>query len=288
MVHREKIRPEKELERAEKQILQCKLGIRDAVHQLDLLSSEGCIEDAVIDPEGRVFHEYIFCAKCKLQDTIPDNDIILCDGACNRGFHQKCLDPPLATENIPPGDQGWLCKVCECKLEGLEAINAYLGTHFAVDNSWEDIFAEAASIANGENTPVETGEEWPSDDSEDDDYDPERQEDNKNETGHEQNDSNDSGNSSGRLDSSNESDSETEASLTDDLNGYMSKGRKRSRRMDETNGQDSTICLDSDENDGLDLTVSGRRQRRDVDYKKLNAELKSIENCSSIRNSSEF
>ena len=56
---REKIRPEKELERAERQILQCKLGIREAVHQLDLLSSEGSIADAVMDPEGRVFHEHV-------------------------------------------------------------------------------------------------------------------------------------------------------------------------------------------------------------------------------------
>lgn len=41
----------------------------------------------------------IFCAKCKSQEALLDNDIILCDGACNRGFHQYCLDPPLATIN---------------------------------------------------------------------------------------------------------------------------------------------------------------------------------------------
>lgn len=268
---REKIRPEKELERAERQILQCKLGIREAVHQLDLLSSEGSIADAVIDPEGRVFHEHIFCAKCKMTDALPDNDIILCDGACNRGFHQKCLDPPLATENIPPGDQGWLCKVCESKLESLEAINAHLGTQFTVDNGWEEIFAEAASIVNGESTATGNGEEWPSDDSEDDDYDPEKQE-NINETGNENNMS-DSGKSSGWSESSNETDSESDASLTDNLNGYISKGRKRRRDSDEKNGQEPIVYLDSDENDGSDMPVSGRRQRRDVDYKKLHDEM---------------
>lgn len=46
---------------------------------------------------GMVFQ--IFCAKCKSQDALPDNDIILCDGFCNRGFHQNCLQPPLATED---------------------------------------------------------------------------------------------------------------------------------------------------------------------------------------------
>jgi len=121
----------------------------------------------------------IFCAKCKSQEALLDNDIILCDGACNRGFHQYCLDPPLATINskiiccnlghgsclhesfsnqkwstrgwqiawnvtnfklgcaVPPGDEGWLCPVCECKMECVEVINAYLSTNFEVENSWE-------------------------------------------------------------------------------------------------------------------------------------------------------
>ena len=132
---------------------------------------------------------------------------------------------------------------------------------------FQEIFAEAASIANGECTAAGNGEEWPSDDSEDDDYDPEKRE-SRNEIGYENNTS-DSGNSSGWSESSKETDNESDASLTDNLNGYISKGRKRNRDNDEKNGQEAIIYLESDENDGSDMPVSGRRQRRDVDYKKL-------------------
>ncbi|KDO61898.1 hypothetical protein CISIN_1g0067541mg [Citrus sinensis] len=173
---REKIRPEKELQRAKKQILKCKIGIRDAIRQLDSLSSVGCIEGSVIATDGSVHHEHIICAKCKLREAFPDNDIVLCDGTCNCAFHQKCLDPPLDTESIPPGDQGWFCKFCECKMEIIESMNAHIGTSFSVNSNWQDIFKEEAAFPDGCSALLNQEEEWPSDDSEDDDYNPERRE----------------------------------------------------------------------------------------------------------------
>ncbi|XP_042054154.1 pathogenesis-related homeodomain protein-like isoform X2 [Salvia splendens] len=170
---REKIKPEKELQRAEQQILKCKLGIREAIHQLDLLSSDGRINDAAVAPDGSMHHEHIICAKCKLREELPDNDIILCDGTCNRAFHQECMDPPLSTENR---DEGWFCKFCKKKTEILEATNAHLGTHFPLDSSWQDVFKDEAALPDGANSVLFQEEEWPSDDSEDDDYDPDRNE----------------------------------------------------------------------------------------------------------------
>ncbi|KAK7354688.1 hypothetical protein VNO80_20155 [Phaseolus coccineus] len=249
---REKIRPEKELLRAKKQILNCKLSIRDVIRQLDSLSSVGSIEDSVIAPDGSVYHEHIFCANCKLHEAFPDNDIILCDGTCNRAFHQRCLNPPLDTENIPPGDQGWFCKFCECKIEIIESTNAHLGTQFSLDSSWQDVFKEEAAMPDGDIALLNPEEEWPSDDPEDDDYNPERKEDRHsiNTEGADENSSNDS----------------TSSSSLWSLNGECPPGDEDlSHEYYSVNS-----FIDSDESGEI---ACGRRQRKAVDYKKLYDEM---------------
>ncbi|XP_050219261.1 pathogenesis-related homeodomain protein [Mercurialis annua] len=255
---REKIRPVKELLRAKKQILKCKLGIRDAIHQLDSLSTVGCIEDSVIAPDGSVSHEHIFCSKCKSNEVSPDNDIVLCDGTCNCAFHQRCLDPPLDTENIPPGDQGWYCKFCDCRMEIIEAMNAHLGTQFSVDSCWQDFFNEEATFYDTGGISINQEEEWPSDDSEDGDYDPGRRENSTSEAGTDDDASRD-GNSATSLDWS--------------LEGEVLSGSKdgETDNMDFRN-QSIYSSLDSDETSDGEV-VCGRRQRTAVDYKKLYVEM---------------
>nr|XP_010906632.1 homeobox protein HOX1A isoform X1 [Elaeis guineensis]XP_010906633.1 homeobox protein HOX1A isoform X1 [Elaeis guineensis] len=167
----EKLRPEKELERAKSEILRCKLKIRDSFRCLDSLLSAGRLQESLFDSDGQICSEDIFCAKCSSKDLSVDNDIILCDGACDRGFHQKCLDPPLLSENIPSGDEGWLCPACDCKVDCIDLLSEFQGSSdLSIEDSWEKVFPEAAAIANSDKQYDLSN--LPSDDSEDDNYDP--------------------------------------------------------------------------------------------------------------------
>ena len=48
---------------------------------------------------------------------MQDNDIIMCDGHCNRAYHVKCLVPPVDPNTLPE-DEGWLCPSCDRKVSG--------------------------------------------------------------------------------------------------------------------------------------------------------------------------
>uniref|UniRef100_A0A0A9GE96 Hox1a n=1 Tax=Arundo donax TaxID=35708 RepID=A0A0A9GE96_ARUDO len=166
----DKIRPEKELERAKAEILRCKLRIREIFQNLDSLLSKGKIDESLFDSEGEISCEDIFCATCGSKNVTSGNDIILCDGACDRGFHQNCLNPPLLTKDIPMGDEGWLCPACDCKIDCIDVINELQGSDLSIGDSWEKVFPEAAALANG--CKHDDAFDLPSDDSEDNDFDP--------------------------------------------------------------------------------------------------------------------
>uniref|UniRef100_M1CSX0 Homeobox domain-containing protein n=1 Tax=Solanum tuberosum TaxID=4113 RepID=M1CSX0_SOLTU len=267
---REKIRPERELQRAKKQILNCKLGIREIVHHLDLLSSAGQIDDSAIAPDGSVHHEHIICAKCKLQEAFPDNDIILCDGTCNCAFHQECLDPPLSTENkqnFTPESHNF------CLAKWLLAHILFMRTYSKRNDNLQyrqmmkagfanfasNIFKEEALLPEGEESLLCPEQDWPSDDSEDDDYDPE-----KVANSHSSTDSFESGSSSEASSGS------MLGSLEDELLALTGK------LEDGSGGKDylSEQIAGSDYEETTDFEVlSGPRQRKAVDYIKLNDEM---------------
>ncbi|KAJ9551899.1 hypothetical protein OSB04_015944 [Centaurea solstitialis] len=164
----EKIKPEKELERARSDINRYKLKIRDLFQRIDRSLEEGKIPESLYDSEGLIDSEDIFCAKCGQTEVQLDNDIILCDGECERGFHQFCLDPPLLKEQVPPGDEGWLCPACDCKVDCIDLLNDSQGTGLSFRDSWEKVFPETAASGNKPDDTLGL----PSDDSEDDDYNP--------------------------------------------------------------------------------------------------------------------
>ncbi|KAI4295722.1 hypothetical protein L6164_035738 [Bauhinia variegata] len=207
----EKLKPEKELQRAKSEILRRKLKIRDLFRHLDTLCAEGRLPEALFDSEGEICSEDIFCAKCGSKDLTINNDIILCDGACDRGFHQFCLEPPLLTENIPPGDEGWLCPGCDCKDDCIDLLNDSLGTSLSLSDTWERVFPEAATTT-GNNLDHNTG--LPSDDSDDDDYNPDVPEDEEIRGGESKSDESESSTSESDYASASE---ELEASPFDEL-----------------------------------------------------------------------
>ncbi|KAL5561329.1 hypothetical protein UlMin_031076 [Ulmus minor] len=166
----EKLKPEKELQRATSEILRRQLKIRDLFQQLDSLCAQGSFPETLFDSEGQIDSEDIFCAKCGSKELSANNDIILCDGACDRGFHQFCLEPPLLSEDVPPDDEGWLCPGCDCKVDCIELLNDSQGTNLSINDNWEKVFPEAAAARDGKDQDLNLG--LPSDDSDDDDYDP--------------------------------------------------------------------------------------------------------------------
>ncbi|KAL3614261.1 hypothetical protein CASFOL_042335 [Castilleja foliolosa] len=169
----EKLKPEKELQRAKSNILRYKTKIRELFQRLELSLAVGKIPESLFDSLGEIDCEDIFCAKCASKDLTLDNDIILCDGVCERGFHQFCLEPPLLKEHIPPGDEGWLCPECDCKVDCIDILKKdFQGTKVSITDSWEKIFPEAAANASGMKLDGASGSL--SDDSEDDDYDPDK------------------------------------------------------------------------------------------------------------------
>ncbi|XP_073150023.1 pathogenesis-related homeodomain protein [Henckelia pumila] len=167
----EKLKPEKELQNAKSNILRYKLKIRELFQHIDQSLAVGKLPESLFDSKGEIYSEDIFCAKCGSKDLQVDNDIILCDGACQRGFHQFCLEPPLLKEQIPPGDEGWLCPGCECKLDCIHMLKDFHESKVSILDNWEKIFPEAV-VASGKKLDDIRGSS--PDDSQDNDYDPDK------------------------------------------------------------------------------------------------------------------
>ncbi|CAN7106480.1 unnamed protein product [Brassica rapa subsp. narinosa] len=261
----EKLRPEKELERAKKEILRRKVKIRELIQHLDTLCAEGNIPESLFNSHGEISSEDIFCSKCGSKDVRIDNDIVLCDGFCDRGFHQYCVQPPLRKEDIPPDDESWLCPGCACKDYSFELLNDSLGTKLSVSDSWEKVFPEAAAaMAGGGGSNLDC--DLPSDDSEDEEYDPDGVNDNEGDEDGSDDDSDESENEDG---SSDESASEEMIGSFKDANDIMNLPSDDSEdddydpdapARDEDKMQESS---NSDDSDSEDVETSSKGDESD-------------------------
>lgn len=121
----------------------------------------------------------------------------------------------------------------------------------------QDIFKEEAALPGGGDSLQCPEHEWPSDDSEDDDYDPEKIE-----------------NSSSKSISNRESDDSDDASSSTSLGSledelFVFTGRPEESIGFENNSADIIAMLDSDQTTDFEV-LNGPRHRTSVDYIKLN------------------
>lgn len=137
---KEKIKPHAEITRARDSIAKCLEMIKDCIRICDEASGDKSIPAEYFDEDGELDADNIFCGKCLKSDSTDDNDIIMCDGMCDRAYHMKCVFPPVDASVLEDdSDEGWLCPACDRKIDMIDEINDEFGTDYDYEDSWEKI-----------------------------------------------------------------------------------------------------------------------------------------------------
>ena len=246
--NQEKLKPLAELAKKREDIFHRKLKVRRLFEKLNYderkMEKYKCVEDS----DGEIECDDVVCCECGSGDCDEDpyeNDVVFCDGYCDLAYHMKCVKPPLKPEDVPEGDEGWLCPVCDCRVDVIYYLNLdhdqkleiETCTHLDVFKNEQEMFDKgiipgtARFHLHGENEE----DVWPSDESEDEDFKE------KNEKDDGKDDSDESLSGSAVLETS-ETSSSSESSGSD-------------------SSSDSAVIIE------------GPRRRTKVDYVKLNGDL---------------
>lgn len=138
---RERVALSAEINNAQEAMAAAKDGLRQCWEYCEMAQGDTPIPADRFDPEGRILEQHIFCARCQTYNVQEGNDIVLCDGPCQRAYHQRCLPEPLDLEQFGE-DEGWYCPACDCKYEILCEICRDFGQSYELEASWEDIHLE--------------------------------------------------------------------------------------------------------------------------------------------------
>mmetsp|Transcript_14001 Transcript_14001/g.16393 ORF Transcript_14001/g.16393 Transcript_14001/m.16393 type:complete len:392 (-) Transcript_14001:494-1669(-) len=137
----EKMRPVKELEKAESKVISSKKRIKELLKEL--CEGPDALKERVIklsdnDSDSGVDASEILCSICKTGNSTDENDIVMCDlEGCNKAFHQKCCVPEVTQAELENSDD-WFCRRCFCKLNILNAVNDEFESDY---EGWRDMFA---------------------------------------------------------------------------------------------------------------------------------------------------
>ena len=144
-------------------------------------TGEASFRDRIEEDTGEVDVEDVACARCGDGDATDENDILMCDGYCDRAFHQRCVVPPVKTDEIP---DEWLCPLCDARVDCFYTLNADFDLELdAADASWRDVFPTEAELDSKREGPGQENErakdlpakglldeDWGSDESGDEDF----------------------------------------------------------------------------------------------------------------------
>ncbi|QDZ23198.1 homeobox domain-containing protein [Chloropicon primus] len=281
---KEKLKPKGELERARNAIEQAKTVIQDNMKFIEEGGGFMAIPREKYTASGQLDEKDIFCAKCLGVDAPDGNDIILCDGFCGRAYHQKCLDPPLKLEDLPPDDEGWLCPSCCAKADCVYYLNNLMGTAMPLEVPWHAIYSAKPEDSDSDAAPGrkarregrssgggESGNggpdflqmDLPSEESEDEDFEPSSSD----QTPGTFRDAMSFGGSSS------DDDSRGHWSGASSSEEGEADGRRGIRNEWTPPLPSDEEYTDIDEEEEVVELVEGKRRRKRVDYKKLNEAL---------------